>query len=72
MVLGKFCLEEANAALRSLRTSSPVIVAIGWSNPQGDIIAHSYDRPMPRPNISTMEHSILCFVRVRRVQSPLS
>ena len=58
MVLGKIGLEEANAALRSLRTSSPVIVAIGWSNPQGDIIAHSYDRPIPRPNISSMEHFV--------------
>jgi diguanylate cyclase (GGDEF)-like protein len=48
----------ANAALRLLQKSSPVLVAIGWTDASGDILAHSYDDGLPRSNISAMSHFI--------------
>jgi diguanylate cyclase (GGDEF)-like protein len=48
----------ANAALRQLQKSSPIVVAIGWTDAAGDVVAHSYDRPLPRRNISDMRHFI--------------
>lgn len=43
-----------NAALRQLQKSSPLLVAIGWTDASGEAVAHSYDRPPPRHNISDM------------------
>ncbi|SHK00699.1 diguanylate cyclase (GGDEF) domain-containing protein [Bradyrhizobium lablabi] len=48
----------ANAALRQLQKSSSVIVAIGWTDASGQLIAHSYDHAPPRINISGMSHFI--------------
>jgi diguanylate cyclase (GGDEF)-like protein len=49
---------EANAALRLLRKSSPVIVAVGWTDAFGNVVAHSYNGPPARPNIADMPHFI--------------
>jgi diguanylate cyclase (GGDEF)-like protein len=51
-------LDAANAALRQLQKSSSVLVAIGWTDASGQLIAHSYDRAPPRSNISEMSHFI--------------
>jgi PAS domain-containing protein len=48
----------ANAALHQLQKSSPLLVAIGWTDASGEVIAHSYDKPLPRSNISSMPHFI--------------
>jgi diguanylate cyclase (GGDEF)-like protein len=48
----------ANAALRQLQKNSPLLVAIGWTDASGQVIAHSYDKPLPRDNISGMAHFI--------------
>ena len=55
---GKFDSTAANAALRQLQRSSSVIVAIGWSDEAGQVVAHSYDHAPPRQNISDMAHFI--------------
>ena len=49
---------RTNAALRQLQKSSSLLVAIGWTDASGQVIAHSYDKPLPRNNISGMEHFI--------------
>ncbi len=49
-------LEETNAALRLLMKTSPVVVAVGWTEAFGEVIAHSYDRTPPRSNIAAMPH----------------
>jgi len=49
----------ANAALRQLQKSSSLLVAIGWTDASGQLIAHSYDRAPPRGgNISEMSDFI--------------
>jgi diguanylate cyclase (GGDEF)-like protein len=48
----------ANTALQQLQKSSAVIVAIGWTDAAGNVLAHSYDRALPRSNISEMSHFI--------------
>ncbi|WP_249165429.1 PAS-domain containing protein [Bradyrhizobium sp. AUGA SZCCT0431] len=46
----------ANTNLRQLQKSSPVLVAVGWTDASGQVLAHSYDRALPRSNISDMAH----------------
>jgi diguanylate cyclase (GGDEF)-like protein len=46
----------ANAALRQLQKSSSVLVAVGWTDASGELVAHSYDHVPPRSNISDMAH----------------
>jgi diguanylate cyclase (GGDEF)-like protein len=48
----------ANGALRQLQKSSSVLVAVGWTDASGQLIAHSYDHAPPRSNISEMSHFI--------------
>ena len=48
----------ANAALRQIQKSSSILVAIGWTDASGDVVAHSYDKTLPRSNISGMAHFI--------------
>jgi hypothetical protein len=45
----------ANAVLRQLQKSSSLLVAIGWTDASGQLIAHSYDRAPPRSNISELD-----------------
>ncbi|KJC61313.1 diguanylate cyclase [Bradyrhizobium sp. LTSPM299] len=48
----------ANLALRQLQSNSSVLVAIGWTNASGDVLAHSYAAAPPRTNISDMAHFV--------------
>ena len=48
----------ANAALYQLQKSSSVLVAIGWTDALGKVLAHSYDHALPRSNISGMSHFV--------------
>ncbi|MDP1865470.1 MAG: PAS-domain containing protein [Bradyrhizobium sp.] len=48
--------EDTNAALRLLMKTSPVVVAVGWTDASGELKAHSYPGPPPRTNISGMSH----------------
>jgi diguanylate cyclase (GGDEF)-like protein/PAS domain S-box-containing protein len=47
-----------NAALRQLQRSSSILVAIGWTDASGDVVAHSYDHALPRRNLADMAHFI--------------
>jgi diguanylate cyclase (GGDEF)-like protein len=54
---GKYAEPGAvNVALRRLQKSSPVLVAIGWTDASGEVVAHSNDQLPPRSNISGMSH----------------
>lgn len=46
----------ANAALQQLRKSSPVLVAIGWTDASGNVVAHSYGEELPRRSVAEMSH----------------
>jgi diguanylate cyclase (GGDEF)-like protein len=48
-----------NAALRQLQRSSSVLVAIGWTDSSGELLAHSYRSEPPRRNISDLPHFIV-------------
>jgi len=48
----------ANAALRQLQKNSSILVAIGWTDASGELLAHSYGPPPPRSDISDMSHFI--------------
>jgi hypothetical protein len=49
---------SVNAALRQLQRSSSVVVAIGWTDSSGELLAHSYRSEPPRRNISDLPHFI--------------
>ncbi|MEH2481718.1 diguanylate cyclase (GGDEF)-like protein [Nitrobacteraceae bacterium AZCC 2146] len=54
---GKYATPEAaNSALRLLKKASSIVVAVGWTDAAGNLLAHSYDRTPPRSNISDMSH----------------
>jgi diguanylate cyclase (GGDEF)-like protein len=48
-----------NTALRQLVKSSSILVAVGWTDASGAVVAHSYDHVLPRSNISDMPHFIV-------------
>ena len=50
--------EAVRQDLRRLQQTSPVLIAIGWTNAAGDVLAHSYDGAPPRPNIGQLPHFI--------------
>ncbi len=51
-------VQRVHDALRQLQLTTPLIVALGWTNAAGDLQAHSYDHDPPRPNIADMSHFI--------------
>ena len=51
-------IEAANAALRHLKETSPAIIALGWSDAQGNLVAHTYDHAPPRVNLADLPHFI--------------
>ena len=56
---GKYPNQRAtNAALQHLQKGSSILVAVGWTDASGNVVAHSYDRPLPRSNIADMAHFI--------------
>jgi hypothetical protein len=55
---GRFDSAAANAALRQLQKTSSVIIAMGWTDSSGQVVAHSYDQAPPRFGVSDMPHFI--------------
>ncbi len=55
---GNFDPGMTEAALRGLQKSSSILVAIGWTDASGEVVAHSYGHAPPRHNISDMAHFI--------------
>jgi diguanylate cyclase (GGDEF)-like protein/PAS domain S-box-containing protein len=51
--------DAANGALRHLAQTSPLVIAIGWTNAAGGLLAHSYGSSPPRANIADMSHFIV-------------
>ena len=47
---------DAHEALRRIEQTSPVVTAIGWTNAEGDLVAHSYGDTPPRSNISDLPY----------------
>jgi diguanylate cyclase (GGDEF)-like protein len=50
--------QRAHEVLRQLRLTSPLIVALGWTDAAGELQVHSYDHEPPRPNIADTSHFI--------------
>jgi PAS domain S-box-containing protein len=48
--------EDVRAALRHLRKTAPAAIALGWTDSDGNLKVHTYERDPPRPNISDREH----------------
>ncbi len=46
----------ARAALRHLEKSSPAIIALGWTDADGNLKVHTYERDPPRPSIADLPH----------------
>ena len=55
-VAGRLSNNAANEALRSLRANSPALLAVGWTNELGDVVAHSYDGAAVPANIADLPH----------------
>ena len=55
---GRFDSAAANSALRELQETSSIIVAMGWTDASGQVVAHSYDHAPPRFDVSGMPHFI--------------
>jgi diguanylate cyclase (GGDEF)-like protein/PAS domain S-box-containing protein len=54
---GRYATAEAvHQALRRLQQASPVLIAIGWTNAAGEVVAHTYEGAPPRPNIAHLPH----------------
>jgi PAS domain S-box-containing protein len=51
-------VEAASAALRHLKETSPAIIALGWTDADGNLEVHTYERPPPRSNLSDLPHFI--------------
>ncbi len=50
--------DAAHWALRHIAQSSPALVAIGWTDAAGNLLAHSYDHAPPRASIADKAHFI--------------
>src|ERR1043166_24127 len=50
--------ESVHEDLRRLQQTSRALIAIGWANAAGDVVAHSYEAAPPRPNIAQLPHFI--------------
>ena len=46
----------ANPALRQLVKSSPVVIAVGWTDTLGDVLAHSSGQDLSGRNLSDVSH----------------
>ena len=46
----------AHRALRLLQHSTPGVIALGLTNAEGDVVAHSYEGEPPRPNIADLPY----------------
>jgi diguanylate cyclase (GGDEF)-like protein/PAS domain S-box-containing protein len=50
--------DAVRQALHGLQQTSPVLIAVGWSDAAGEVTAHSYEGAAPRPNIAQLPHFI--------------
>jgi PAS domain S-box-containing protein len=50
--------EAVNQALRNLQKNSPALIAVGWTDAEGNVQAHSYPGATPRSNIADLPHFI--------------
>jgi signal transduction histidine kinase/DNA-binding NarL/FixJ family response regulator len=50
--------EAARAALLHLKQTQPAIIALGWTDAAGNLIAHTYPDDPPRRNVSDLPHFI--------------
>jgi diguanylate cyclase (GGDEF)-like protein len=48
--------DAINAALRHLANTSPLLIAVGWTDAAGDLLAHSDPKAPPRTNIANLPH----------------
>jgi hypothetical protein len=48
--------QRLNEALRLLQHGSPVLLAVGWTDANGDLEAHTYVGDPPRRNIADLSH----------------
>jgi len=56
---GRYATAEAvQQDLRRLQQTSPVLIALNWTNAAGDGAAHSFEGGPPRPNIADRPHFI--------------
>jgi diguanylate cyclase (GGDEF)-like protein len=56
---GRYATAEAvRQDLRRLQQTSPVLIALNWTNAAGDVAAHSFEGGPPRPNIADRPHFI--------------
>jgi PAS domain S-box-containing protein len=56
-ISGNYATPDAmNAALRHVVQTFPFVVAVGWTNASGDLLAHSYEKKPPRANIADLPH----------------
>ena len=56
VLAGRMAEPAAHQALRSLQLSSPALLAIGWTDKDGNVVAHSYDGVAVRSNIADLPH----------------
>jgi len=50
--------EAVSQALRNLQKNSPALVAVGWTDAQGNVEAHSHHGAPPRSNIADLPHFV--------------
>jgi len=50
--------DAVHRALRHVAQTSPALVAIGWTDAQGNLQQHSYDSAPPRTNVGEMSHFV--------------
>ncbi len=55
---GRLNSQQSNDALRNLQKNAPALLAIGWTNAAGDVVAHSYKSKPVRSNIADLQHFI--------------
>ena len=58
VVAGRLTPQKANESLRNLHKNAPALLAVGWTNEAGDVVAHSYNGKPIRPNIADLQHFI--------------
>lgn len=56
VVAGRTSDAAARLALQNLQKSSPALLALGWTDASGNVVAHSYEGAAVRPNISELVH----------------
>ena len=56
MNAGKMSPNAAYLALLNLQRSSPALLAVGWSDKDGNVVRSSYGAELARQNIADLEH----------------